>query len=260
MKNRITLTGILLSALLAGSCSVKEDRAACPLRMTVDAVPLKPFDAYALTLVSHPKGLVQKEIPLATGDGAFGCDINRGKIKAGAFCGFDRTLLTGTRVMIPKGKPAPLIMGSMESGDFHRDSATVNVKPNRQSALVHFSILTNGQNGGNYSIILEGDVCGTDLLTLRPVKGEFSHTVRLDKDRKSSFYLPRQDKDSCLDMHIMNGGMTVDSIFLDRLILNSGYDWNADDLQDIHITYDKGRMDTTLIICDWEGNRYEYKF
>ena len=110
-----------------------------------------------------------------------------------------------------------------------------------------------------YSFNVESDVAGLDLITLRPVRGEFHYDIVFDDADLCSFNIPRHDKEAgCLSLNIVKAGEIVDSVSLSEIFIAMDYDWTADDLDDIYIRLDYTEAVVRVSIADWgEGIKRE---
>ncbi|MBQ2875254.1 MAG: hypothetical protein IJE85_08150, partial [Bacteroidales bacterium] len=79
---------------------------------------------------------------------------------------------------------------------------------------------------------------------------------RMNGDGICSIVLPRQIDDS-LVMELDNDTGILTRFALGEYIAESGYDWNAPDLEDIVIDLDFAVTHLTLVIQGWEK---EYKY
>ncbi len=262
MKARVILMG-LIGALIAGGCSVKEDRAACPLWLSNDMSQLLPYSSTAWSVIRHGEGLIREEVILRDGHTLFGWPVPKGDVTASAYCGLEDRHLDGQRMTVPLGEQAPLFLGSLHRETIYGEQMHVVTKANRQSARLNLHAVVPDGSAYPYELLIEGDICGTDLLTLSPVAGEFRHTVKLDGENRATLQLLRQTESSTLNLHIIDKAKIIESIPLGEWILKTGYDWSAEDLQDISMSFEQGRIEFTVIISDWilgEGEEYRYEF
>ena len=84
-----------------------------------------------------------------------------------------------------------------------------------------------------------------------PAPGDFM--VLLDSDGSDTFFvnLPRQLDESLL-LEVDTGGKVVKKFPLGRYILESGYDWNAPDLEDMTVYMDYAHSRITISVEQWD--------
>ncbi len=263
MKSKVIVTG-LLGAMALGGCSVKEDREPCPLFLSLDMEAMRSHSGAAWAVIRHEDGIVREEVFFTDYNSIFKWRVTKGEVAVSAYCGIEERLLKGHRMIVPKGERAPLFLGSAYRSTCFDEELQVIADDRRQSARMNLQAVFSDGKPYPYDILLEGNVCGTDLLTLSPVEGEFSHMVELDEDDSASFQILRQDESSVLTLHLIEDAKIIESIPLNEWILRAGYDWKSEDLEDIGIRLEHGRIEIAFVISDWlyggEESKYEFTF
>ena len=103
-----------------------------------------------------------------------------------------------------------------------------------------------------FGFLVEGGTCGFDLHTFAPVPGGFRWEGRTaEGERIVRFRIPRQSDDS-LSLSLRHDGAPAGSYPLGEYIARLGYDWNAEELQDIYVTIDQVLGLVTVSVSDWE--------
>ncbi len=264
MKARFILTG-LLGIIALGGCSVKEDRTACPLWLSVDMSALQPHSTTAWAVIRHPGGLLSEEVIFKNGQTVFEWPILKGETAASAYCGFNERHLKGHQMIVPTGETAPALRGSVHHESTYGETLNIAARDSRQSARMNLEAVVPDGSPYPYGLLLEGDICGLDLLSLAPIEGEFGHRVHLNEENRASFHILRQSETSSLILHILDKGKIIESIPLGEWIRKTGYDWEAEDLMDINMSFEQGHVELTIIISDWqhpdgEDETYEFIF
>ena len=103
-----------------------------------------------------------------------------------------------------------------------------------------------------FAFLVEGGTCGFDLHTFTPVPGGFRWEGRAaEGERIVRFRIPRQSDDS-LSLSLRHDGAPAGSYPLGEYIARLGYDWHAEELQDIYVTIDQVLGLVTVSVSDWE--------
>ena len=202
---------LLLPLLLVPSCSVKENRAACPCGLTLDltGLPVRPVvlsvtgEGYSWTEVVHADTVLVLPVP-------------KGEVAVSAVGG---ALAEGDgSVRIPAGEEAPPLYL------FY-------------AARPPFEAVVEGFYGG-----WEPDG--------GPAPGSFSRRLLPGSDGRAALRLPRQGDDSLL-MHIVFSDQVVRTFALGSYIAAAGYDWSAPDLEDLSLQVDISLTSVTISSDLW---------
>ncbi|MBR4788762.1 MAG: hypothetical protein IK030_03485 [Bacteroidales bacterium] len=105
---------------------------------------------------------------------------------------------------------------------------------------------------GRYHIMVLGDIGGTDLTRMTPVEGDFICELAVE-DHSSSVRVPAQGPDSGLRLQFSDratGELSWDWDLAAELAAQ-GYDWNADDLEDIRVTVRLLPLELNITFGDW---------
>ncbi len=252
----------LVGIMAVCGCSVKEDRMPCPLWLSCDMGMFRPHSMTAWSVISHGGGMVRDEVIFKNGRTVFDWAVSKGDIKVSAYCGIEERHLQGHQMIVPAGERAPAFRGASYEVNCLDESVRIVAEDNRQSAKLTLHAVVPDGGAYPYDLVIEGNICGMDLLSLEPVEGEFSHTVNLDEDNKATLQLLRQPESSVLNLHMIEDAKIVESVPLGEWILRTGYDWEAADLKDIDIRIEQGVLGITVIISDWkhDGDGAEYEF
>jgi len=176
----------------------------------------------------------------------------RGAVEVSVFCGARRQYSPSCGVVIPLGEPSPELMlfrsaavGVDEGGG---DTRVVLHKNFCLLSLVYKTDL-------DYGLQVEGGVCGYDG-EWRPVPGAFRTEVLPDVDGRCSVVLPRQLDDE-LTLNVVRGPRVLRGFALGRFMAEAGYDWRAEDLEDITIRVDYSTSMAFLTVGKWTQT-YEF--
>lgn len=246
------LTSALVLISCAG-CSVKEDRGGCPCRLFLDFTEVDTMSVQSVELfVREDAGVLLSDIVHKE---EFGEDyivsVPRTRLKLCVWAGRGDTL--SESVSIPYGEDCPpvYIHSTEIDASYEMMSETIIMRKNFCRMTLNIKMSVQSFVG----LAVSGNVNGYES-DGTPSSGDFN--VRLHPENDSSFCisLPRQ-LDESLIMEIDTGDKVVRRFPLGHYIAESGYDWNAPDLQDITIDLDFAVTHLSMMIQGWEK---EYKF
>ena len=243
------LLRLLLPVLLVPSCSVKEDRSACPCALTIEltSLPVRPVvldvagEGFSLTEVVHADTVLVLPVP-------------KGELTVSAVGG---ALAEGDgSIHIPLGEEAPPLYL------FYADVSTAASEQVVLPVLLHkqfctLELLFSGPSGYGppFEVEVEGPVSGWlpsgEPLVLSSESGaSFSRRLLPGSDGRATLRLPRQGDDSLL-MHIVFSDRIVRTFALGSYIAASGYDWTAPDLEDLTLRVDISVTSVTVSTDLW---------
>ena len=112
------------------------------------------------------------------------------------------------------------------------------------------TLYLNTEGAYPYDLMVSGGVTGYDL-SGRMVYGTFEYSPEPDNGGVCSVCVPRQ-ADSTLRLAIREADNTLREFAIGEYILASGYDWSAEDLEDIDIEIDYAKTDVSFTVNGWE--------
>lgn len=240
---------ILLPLLLwAVSCSVKEDRTACPCSLELDiawseSAPLflrVQGEDYCRDFTVERDTVLMVDAPrpwaLVTAEGG-----------VSAFP-------EGEEIRIPDGEEAPplfLFTGSVSTAG---EQARLVVLPHKEYCRAGLTFRGPPGYGPPFEVRVVGTVDGWTLAG-KPLPGPFSCNFTLDGEGTASCRLPRQRDDSLL-MQIVFGDRVVRTFALGEYLAAAGYDWSAPSLEDTTLEMDISLTEMNLQLDLWIGSRH----
>ena len=233
---------ILLPLLLVPSCSVKENRAACPCSLALElaGLPVRPVflnvagEGYSFTGVVHADTLLMLSVP-------------KGEVAVSAVGG---ALAEGDgSVRIPEGEEAPPLY--LFHADVSTDAEQVVLPVTLHKQYCSLEMLFKGPSGYGppFEVAVEGSYGGWEPEG-SPAPGAFSRRLLPGSDGRAVLRLPRQGDDSLL-MHIVFSDQVVRTFALGSYIAAAGYDWSAPDLEDLTLTVDISLTSVTISTDLW---------
>ena len=239
-------------SLLFITCSIKENRAACPCALTLEltGLPVSPVvlgvtgEGYSFTEVIHADTILVLPVP----KGELAVSVVGGALAEG-----------DGSIRIPKGEEAPPLHL------FHADVSTVAdqvvlpVLLHKQYCTLDLVFSGPPGYGPPFEVSVEGFYEGW-YADGSPLPGAFSRRLLTGADGggllssgssgRAVLRLPRQGGDFLL-MHIVFSDRIVRTFALGSYIAASGYDWTALDLEDLTLKVDISLTSVTVSTDLW---------
>lgn len=252
---------ILLSAFLVAiftvctACTVKEDRNPCPCSLTVTFSD--PDATGSVELLGWDSETVFREqVRIEDCQPEWRKPIRKGVFILSACKGLaNGSIPTGHEIRIPVNSQADSLYAFFEEVDATGDYAHANILFHKQFATVFLDILKTEETIRTYRFQVEGNTCGFDALDFSPVTGSFQFApIPATGETVISFRIPRQADDS-LEITIYPENAPAIQFPLGEYIRQLGYNWKAEDLQDIFISLDLAQGLADLRVADWEEGK-----
>ena len=253
---RFKVSDMLLSALcfiFCAGCSVKENRNLCPCLLRLDFSEVDTASVNSMDIFVRGGGdLVLSDV---VGKENFSEDylayVPRTTLQLCAWAGRGDALTDDLK--IPYGEDCPPVYIHSSRIDAVSESVSETLILRKNFCSMTLNVRMTVQSAVGLLIIGNVDGYGSDG---RPSQGDFM--VALHPDEKDVFCvsLPRQIDDS-LVMELDTGDEVVKRFPIGLYIAESGYDWNAPELEDITIDMDFALTHLSVMIRGWEK---EYKF
>ena len=291
--NRFLFVMWMVGMLFLSSCSIKEDRDGCPCWMTVEMPGQAGYDGekvgqdgrspvgagddrcvvlrlrgnsdedavdyeYQVTeAVRVDVGALEYEVPrgsVGVSAVAFGNEI---PVRAGydeKAAGYD-----GDEIRVPVGEQMDSLYGFFKMYHTRCESVLCDVELHKEFCTVSFTLGEDGYTSP-YRSEVWGIVAGVSAWDLMPVQGEF----RYEPIQKNGVYqvrVPRQ-VDNSLELVMLEipgqVGYDGERVVVDRLplgeyIARSGYDWTAEDLDDVNVALDLEMQQVMITVSGWDG-------
>ncbi len=244
----------LVSLMLCAGCSVKEDRGACPCRLVLDFsevdasvveradLKLAAYDGFVFTDELEPEDFVSEMM----------VPVPRGEVVLGVWSG-TADGLTDSGLMIPVGEECPPVY-------FHASAVDADCEMKVEKVLMrknHCRMTVRLKNVEAEPVGMEvfGNVNGYHA-DGTPSAGEFSCELQMNGG-DGEVILPRQ-VDNSLAMEINDGTDVLKYFAIGEYIAETGYDWNAPDLEDIVMEINIAFAKIELVIEGWD-EVYEFE-
>ena len=261
-RRHVKLRAALFGALLAFpicSCSVKEDRVLCPVYLTLDFSSLETarlmdegFSEMELVIVSDDGNVDIQSWELNTLAEEYSLPVARTGASILAVCSQGDAVMGEDGLTIEEGDPCPRILSFSQrfiptSGE---ERLIVALHKNYCNLSIRLKSST-GASARPFQIRVDGEVSGT-LPDGTPKEGAFSYFSAPSSAGLCEASVPRQ-KDSSLRLAIdfLDNG-EIRSFPIGEYIIESGYDWNAPDLEDVSVEVDFSLSGLELNISKWK--------
>ena len=172
----------------------------------------------------------------------------------------------GDEIRIPVGEQMDSLYGFFKMYHTRCESVLCDVGLHKEFCTVSFIIGEDGYTSP-YDIEVWGNVAGVSAWDLIPVQGEFRYAP-MQKNGVYQIRVPRQ-VDNSLELVMLEipgqagyGGeraeddgerVVVDRLPLGEYIARSGYDWTAENLEDVHIALDMEKQQVMITVSGWDG-------
>ena len=253
---KFKVSDMLLSALSLLSCigcSVKESREVCPCQLfldfsEVDTASVKSIDIY---VKKNGEIILSDSVEKEEFSKDYLAYVPRTGLDFCAWSGRGDALTDALR--IPYGEDCPPVY--IHSSVIDASGETVSEKIVMRKSFCGMTLNVRRDVKSSFGLAISGNVNGYESDGV-PSSGDFM--VFLDSDGTDTFLvnLPRQLDDSLL-MEVDTDDKVVKKFPLGQYIKESGYDWDAPDLEDITIDLDIAVTHLSVVIQGWEK---EYKF
>lgn len=234
MAGRTLFTVIMAFALL--SCSVKEDRSACPCLLAVHLTGPGPIEYRIEDSVGEilHEGTVPRDTVVYH-------DVPRDRVRIIAVSG----AALQEEMTIPYGLESPPLY--MYHGIISASGEALKVNATLHKQFCGLTLVLDGPPGDGkpIGVTVRGSVEGIGL-DGRPFDGDFKCDVK-----SGACFLPRQSPSDLLLLDIVMQDKVVRTFSLGTYIREAGYDWTDTDLKDITICLSLSVTQITLKLGDW---------
>lgn len=241
------------------SCSVLEDREACPCQLRFDVRKScgLPGERSARVIVSDTEGDLREH------DGQlsqfrnlrYETTVTRGTVLAGGCIGESGTSsLSGYQLRYPAGSPADSLYWISGITDASGETAILPLRIRKEHVRLTISFLLPETYDFPYDIAIRSTTAGINLLDGRPLPGPF-HCV--PEERAPGLFatvLPRQASpdDLVLEIYEKGGLVPQNELPLQQFIAgNEAFSWEDEDLRDLRIDIDYVNSSVSVSVYDW---------
>jgi hypothetical protein len=165
----------------------------------------------------------------------------------------------GNQIRVPVGEQMDSLYGFFKMYHTRCESVLCDVELHKEFCTVSFTLGEDGYSSP-YRIEVWGNVAGVSAWDLMPVLGEFRYAP-MQKNGVYQVRVPRQ-VDNSLELVMLEipgqAGYDGERVVVDRLplgeyIARSGYDWTAEDLDDVNVALDLEMQQVMITVSGWDG-------
>ncbi len=243
-----------VSMMICAGCSVKENRTSCPCKLVLDFrdVNTSVINAADLILAAGDGFLFSDELYAEDFSSEMSFQVPRTMLDVGAWSGTEG-MMNGNGMVIPEGKDCPPVYLHYSVVDTGCDAVSEKIVMRKNHCRMTVNLECDETEAWKISIY--GNVDGY-MPDGTPSEGRFSCGLGSNGAGGYDAILPRQIDDSLI-LEIDDGSGIMKRFSLGVYVAESGYDWNAPDLEDIAVDINLAFTGLTLTIGEWDG---EYKY
>ena len=257
---------LLVIVLLCAGCSIKEDRSECPctLVLNLNDVRKEYFSFLTVRAESSDGFLFQDIVPCSGLSDRLILKVPRTDIRVNVVGeavmnaieeGDDACVPLGEirnngSYIIPEWSECPPVYLFMTKVSTVSDLVEVPVSLKKNYCRISIEMLA--VQSYEFGLGIVGNFCGYDVAG-RPLPGDFGFSSIIKNGKVVEVSVPRQE-DNSLRMQLSDtgDGGVVREFALGEYIAAVGYDWAAEELEDIHVVIDYVRTKITFKVRDWE--------
>ena len=254
-------------ALLAfSSCTIKEPRAGCPCLLKLDLDEVIASGRYSKAVATlgpcSDKRIGQEMIEVAPYAGTgYEKTVPRQLVRTSVVCGFNNSIFHSDTLWVNENVQADPIWAFALEKECTEEVETVHVSLHKQFCRMNF-VAAGESDLRDYPYVLrvKAGCCGIKLYDLQPVEGTFSAVVREDAAGRLTLDVPRQ-KENALLLEMLDrtafekGGTEVlYTLDLGQKLEQTGYEWAAEDLDDVTVKIDYARASFSVEVLPWDDD------
>ena len=253
--NTKTIIGliILLPALTCclTACSVKENRAECPCFLIMDFSEVRSSEMRHsdVDIESSDGFLYNDKIPASKYGERHVVAVPRTGVFLNVSYGSENCFSPGNGFLVTDGQNFPPLY--LYSSYLDTDAEVVESKVKMHKEHCRINIGMKAVSGPfPFSVSVEGDICGIGM-DGTPVSGAFSYSPAINDEGTCYVRVPRQTSSSLI-LKILDKNDVLRSFSIGEYIIESGYDWTAESLEDVNVEIDYAKTEVSFTVNDWE--------
>ena len=256
--DRIRIRSCLLAALLTLplSCSIKEDRTACPCLLTVDLsrtldagiTPPAWWDkGLQISLFRNQECFLSENHRLGQVQPAYDYPVEKGDVGVTGILGLEAGILSAREIRYREGCQADRLYVSSRVVPCYGETARTVLEMYKQFSNIEI----RGLDSFDYRMEVTAGCDGLDVLERKALEGPFRFVLHCDEDGVCRFRMPRQEHDDLRILLWDASGHLDNAIPLGAYMTGIGYDWHAPSLSDVSIHVDFVTASISITVDDW---------
>jgi len=189
----------------------------------------------------------------------FCVDLPRGVMTVSAVLGGKALDIKDGEMIINRGEQSDSLYAFCSTIGAYTDTVVVRLWLCKQFSTVNIHI----EDATDYYCRIIGNVNGLSMTTLKPTEGDFSFVMdNAQAADRWAFRMPRQsDKSITMEVWDRMENTIAAIVPLGELLEEAGYDWDAENLQDVSLEVDPITKLVIVTVSPWdEGRTFEYKY
>jgi|GEM_PF-1815790 len=230
---------------LCSACSVKEVRTDCPCRLEIGLDTFAEVSPAATVEIGSGPAVLENRTVQLSPQPVLRTDIPHRDITLSVFTPGTKMERSGDLLLTSPLHDADSLYAFRQNlSGTGRETVRTRALAHKQFAQVTLRAVHATERTVHATFFICSDTGGLDLRTLRPSR---ERAFRYPADLSSgadAFLLPRQDTDSDIRIVLDDGRSPVSEFPLGEWIRESGFDWTAEDLDDlvVDLDFDSGRV------------------
>ncbi len=250
--NRFGLTAVLLFTLL--SCSVKEDRSLCSCRLTVDLSSCTGAGDLIRIRVLTADEIIERDFIPGEDSPYYEIPVSKGSCSLEAFLCPQGLQAGSGGISVAPGESCPELYAFCSSFQAAGETAGQKVELHKQFSQITLVLEDSPWDNPGCVFEVTAPSAGISLPEMDAAGGGFRFQVPYSGPGQRLFRLPRQKAGDAerilLELTAPDG--YHQTIELGRMLLEAGFDWNAQDLSDATLSIRGGEVSLEITGADWE--------
>ena len=236
------------------SCSIKEDRMACPCRLVLDFSGNDTVSVRsARLLVNASEGFCLADtLTCEDFEDKYMVSVPRGEVNVLAWYGCEGSVGRNEGLKIPYGEDCPEVY--MDFFDIEAVAEETRHEVRLTKNHCRTTICVKTEEDFPYRLLVKGDIDGYEPDGL-PSYGSFMYELELSDSMTGQVTLPRQ-RDESLLLEVLDGDSVLKVFTLGRYISATGYDWSAENLEDLTLSLDYTHNLIGITIGNWDKEHH----
>lgn len=247
MKKMLMILPVL-AFMTSGTGCIKEDRSECPCRLVLDFCEVDTLSVTSADImVTSEDGFGFSDEVEKKHFADYSITVPRTQVLLSAWAGAGHCLAHDMSVVIPYGEECPRLF--LHKSEIQTDSEMVKERLRMRKNHCVLTVQVEAGEEYPFKLTVRGKVDGYGC-NHKPTVGEFACKAVPDTSGRCEVVIPRQ-LDSSLVLEVDDGTGYVKTFAVGESIVAGGYDWQAEDLDDVTVRLDYSLTEVVLEIVGW---------